>query len=157
MYYGSRQWVVAEAANIKGGSDSKVEIDEFLQLYPQFCNESFPKQVIELMLDNANASIRKPKWHEQWKLGVCLHTAHYLTMWAKTFADPYDTTLSAITHKGDSNGALSSKSVGGVSVSYGSTSADGDLAGYGSLRDTIYGQQLASMARMIGKGLMVVR
>ena len=110
-----------------------------------------------MMLDNANAAISERRWHTMHKLAVCLHTAHFLTMWAKTYTADPESPLAEVVHKGDSNGSLSSKSVGGVSVSYGNTSADSDLAGFGNFRDTIYGQQLASMARMVGKGLMVVR
>ena len=152
----SRLHVVAAASNIRAGSEHVLSAEEFLLLYPQFGGEAVPDGVLQMFIDNANASINENRWHELWKLGVCLHTAHYLTMWLKTLSSP-DDSASTIVHKGDSNGSMSSKSVGGVSVSYGNTSGDGDLTGFGSLRDTIYGQQLATLAKTVGKGMMVVR
>ena len=48
------------------------------------------------------------------------------------------------------------KSVDGVSVSYGSSEGSADLNGYGSWKDTVFGEQLATMAQMMGAGMMVV-
>ena len=148
--------VVTTAANIRTGGSDRVVSEDFLAVYPQFGSAAVPQIVLDMCLDRANAAIQESRWHSAWRMGVCLYAAHMITMWMKTAASA-DEPATAIVHKGDSNGALSSKSVGGVSVSYGSTAGDSDLAGFGNLRDTIFGQQLASLARMAGKGMMVVR
>ena len=152
----NRLFVAAEAANIRTDGPDRVPADYFLAIYPQFSSVAIPQIVIDMAMERANAAIQEPRWHSQWKMAVCLYAAHIVTMWLKS-ASNADDPVSTIVTKGDSKGAMTSKSVGGVSVSYGQTSADSDLAGYGNLRDTIYGQQLASMAKLAGRGMMVVR
>ena len=155
----SRQTIndVLTASNILQGSSQVLTVDDFLAVYPQFGNEeTVPELVLQMFVDEANAAIQEARWHSLWRRAVCLYVAHNATLWLKTKANA-DAPASSIVHSGDSNGAMHSKSVGGVSVSYGSTSADNDLAGFGSLRDTIYGQQLASLARLVGHGMMYVR
>ena len=148
--------IVQEASNIRSDGPDSVSRDEFLAFYPQFGSAEIPSVVIDMSLERANAAIQESRWHSNWKIGVMLYTAHMVTMWAKSAANA-DDPRSTIAHKGDATGAMTSKSVGGVSVSYGSTSGDGDLAGFGNLRDTIFGQQLATMAKLVGHGMMVVR
>lgn len=148
---------VLTASNIRTGSTSQLTVEEFLAVYPQFGNEeAVPDAVLAMLVDEANAAIQEARWHSLWRRAVCLHVAHNATLWLKTMADP-DASASTIVHKGDSNGAMHSKSVGGVSVSYGNTSGDSDLTGFGSLRDTIFGQQLATLAKQVGHGMMLVR
>ncbi len=127
---------------------------DFLTLYPSF--ENMPPEVLELMLQQANDTVLESRWHARWKLGVCLYAAHLLTLWLKT-STPDGADDAAVAAAGQSRGTVTSKSVGGISVSYGASEATGDLTGYGSLKDTVYGQQFASMARLVGRGMMVVQ
>ncbi len=146
--------VVREAANLRSKNGQEVSIMDFLTLYPSF--ENMPPEVLELMLQQANDTVLESRWHARWKLGVCLYAAHLLTLWAKT-STPDGADDAAVAAAGQSRGTVTSKSVGGISVSYGASEATGDLAGYGSLKDTVYGQQFASMARLVGRGMMVVQ
>ncbi len=146
--------VVREAANLKSKNGQEVSVMDFLTLYPSF--ENMPPEVLELMLQQANDTVLESRWHARWKLGVCLYAAHLLTLWLKT-ATPDGADDAAVAAAGQSRGTVTSKSVGGISVSYGASEATGDLTGYGSLKDTVYGQQFASMARLVGRGMMVVQ
>ena len=146
--------VVAQASNLKSRGSKAVSADEFLAVYPAFA--AVAPETINLMLDQANAIVLENRWHARWKLGVCLYTAHLLTLYLKSYV-PEGTDASAVGSAGQARGSVSSKSVGGVSVSYGTSEATSDLVGYGSLKDTIYGQQFASMAKFVGHGMMVVR
>ncbi len=146
--------VVREAANLKSKNGQEVSIMDFLTLYPSF--ENMPPEVLELMLQQANDTVLESRWHARWKLGVCLYAAHLLTLWLKT-STPDGADNAAVAAAGQSRGTVTSKSVGGISVSYGTSEATGDLTGYGSLKDTVYGQQFASMARLVGRGMMVVQ
>ncbi len=146
--------VVREAANLKSKNRQEVSVMDFLTLYPSF--ENMPPEVLELMLQQANDTVLESRWHARWKLGVCLYAAHLLTLWLKT-STPDGADDAAVAAAGQSRGTVTSKSVGGISVSYGASEATGDLAGYGSLKDTVYGQQFASMARLVGRGMMVVQ
>ncbi len=146
--------VVREAANLKSKNGQEVSVMDFLTLYPSF--ENMPPEVLELMLQQANDTVLESRWHARWKLGVCLYAAHLLTLWLKT-STPDGADDAAVAAAGQSRGTVTSKSVGGISVSYGASEATGDLTGYGSLKDTVYGQQFASMARLVGRGMMVVQ
>ncbi len=146
--------VVREAANLKSKNGQEVSLQDFLTLYP--CFENVNPEVLALMLQQANDTVLESRWHARWKLGVCLYAAHLLTLYLKTSV-PEGADDAAVSAAGQSRGAVTSKSVGGISVSYGTSEATGDLVGYGSLKDTIYGQQFASMARLVGRGMMVVQ
>ncbi len=146
--------VVREAANLRSKNGQEVSVMDFLTLYPSF--ENMPPEVLDLMLQQANDTVLESRWHARWKLGVCLYAAHLLTLWLKT-STPDGADDAAVAAAGQSRGTVTSKSVGGISVSYGASEATGDLAGYGSLKDTVYGQQFASMARLVGRGMMVVQ
>ena len=53
-------------------------------------------------------------------------------------------------------GIASSKSVDGLSISYDFMGAADDLSGYGTWKYTIYGQQLATITKIYGRGGMWV-
>lgn len=146
--------IESTAANIRGGKNPEYSKDDFLEMYPQFANVN--AVVIDTYLTAAHASILESRWHSKWKLAIGLYVAHFVTLWAMTAAEGA-LPLDQIAKKGESSGTISSKAVDGVSVSYGQTSADSDLAGWGSFKDTLYGQQLATLAKLIGKGGMYVR
>lgn len=148
--------IVQTASNIRKGNDPPVLKEEFLAMYPQFGTEAIPASWLDMILDDANKAIQEARWHGKRKLAVCLYVAHFATLYLKTAVDPNENPL-VIARKGDGSGNVTSKSVGGVSVSYGSSEGAADLIGYASWKDTVFGQQLASMARQVGRGMMVVR
>lgn len=148
------------AANIRTGSSSAVTLQEFQEIFPQFGNEYttvVPEAYLQMILDQANAAISESRWHSKRKLAVCLYVAHYATMWLKTSEGLEGAAPSTIARKADGGGSISSKSVGGVSVSYGASEGASDLLGYGTWKETEFGLQLATMARQVGMGMMVVR
>lgn len=148
--------VISTASNIRGGGDEPITLEEVLAVYPQFSTEALPADFLEMILEAANAAIQSARWHTRRKLAVCLYVAHFATLYLKTLVDP-SASPTSIARKGDGNGNVSSKSVGGVSVSYGSAEGSADLTGYGNWKDTVFGQQLATMAKLVGAGMMVVR
>lgn len=147
------------AANIRTGSGTLITLEDFLEVYPQFKPESstVPEAYLSMILDTANRSISENRWHSQRKMAVCLYVAHFATLWLKTSAGMEGANPAIIANKGNSNSNISSKSVGGVSVSYGAAEGSSDLGGYGSWKETLFGQQLATMAKLVGAGMMVVR
>lgn len=144
------------AANIRGGGDEPVLLSEFLEVYPQFLTSALTNEYLQMIIDAANAAIQEARWHTHRKLAVCLYVAHFATLYLKTLADP-SASPTTIARRGDGAGNVTSKSVGGVSVSYGSSEGSSDLVGYGSWKETAFGQQLATLAKMVGKGMMIVR
>lgn len=150
--------VVQDASNIRiGGNAEDVTQQEFLSMYPQFADPPVPAAFLSMILERANDSIQEARWHKSRRFAVCLYVAHHCTLYLKTAVDSETVDPAVIAGKGESKGAVMSKSVGQISVSYGTTEGSSDLAGFGSLKDTVYGQQLASLARMVGAGMMVIR
>lgn len=151
--------VVQEASNVRIGGDPSEDVtpEAFLQVYPQFDMPAVPTDFLEMMLERGNSSIQEARWHKGRRFAVCLFVAHFCTMYLKTKVPDGVTDPAAIAGKGENKGAVMSKSVGPVSVSYGSSEGSSDLLGYGNLKDTVFGQQLATLAKMAGAGMMVVR
>ena len=146
--------VVQEASNVRIGGDPSEDVtpEAFLQVYPQFNTPTVPTEFLEMMLERGNSSIQEARWHKGRRFAVCLFVAHFCTMYLKTKVPD-----AAIAGKGETKGAVMSKSVASVSVSYGSSEGSSDLLGYGNLKDTVFGQQLATLAKMAGAGMMVIR
>jgi hypothetical protein len=62
----------------------------------------------------------------------------------------------AIVQAGQTQGIITTESVDGVSYSMDINSALSDLQGYGAWKTTDYGTQLATLAKMYGKGMMLI-
>jgi len=143
----------ATASNVRSGTNSVFVLGDFMQMYPQFGNVPIP--VVQMYLDMAYESILESRWFSKWKVGMGLYVAHFLTLWAKT-AGTGLMTNNELTASGESKGAVMSKGIDGVSVSYAQPPGENDLAGVGSYKDTLYGQQLMTLAKMVGRGGMYV-
>jgi len=141
------------ASNIRGGTNPPYTVGDFKAMYPAFAD--VPLVVLQTYVDMAQQSILESRWHSKWKLAIGLYIAHFVTLWART-ASTDALGIPELAKAGESKGSVMSKSVDGVSVSYGATSADNDLVGWGSFRDTLYGQQLATLARIVGYTTMYV-
>ena len=154
MYSG----IVREAANIRTSNDDPaVTSQEFLAIYPQFSGVS--ADFLTMTLARANAAIQEARWHGDRKFAVCLYVAHFCTLWLQTYltvGQGETPNPGAVGSMGESKEATS-KSVDGVSISYGASDAISDLNGYGAWKTTKYGIQLAQMAKMHGAGMMVIR
>lgn len=150
--------VIQEASNVRIDNDTSTAVTsgEFLEMYPQFSSPAVPAAFLLMTLERAHASIQEARWFSNRKFAICLFVAHFCTMYLKSKVSDGVTDPAAIASKGENKGAATSKSVGSVSVSYGNSEGVSDLLGFGSLKDTIYGQQLATMAMNAGIGMMIV-
>lgn len=111
-----------------------------------------PFVVQNAFLKLAVACLVQARWPDSWSLGIALFVAHFLTLWARTDSvNPSD--ASAIAGQGLTFGILVSKAVGSVSASY---QPVGGLEDWAAWNVTVYGQQLATMARIIGSGPMLL-
>jgi hypothetical protein len=149
--------IIAQASNIKVGENPAFVASDFLAFYPQFKNSastpsdgfleglSIPDVVFNEFLSMANSQIQQVQWHSQWKTAMCLFIAHNATLYLASSSGT-DTSLSLTT----------AESVGDVSASYDVNVISDDLQGYGDLKATSYGQQLASKARLLGKAGMMI-
>lgn len=81
--------------------------------------------------------------------------AHFLTLYLQSMVKA-DASAKQVVAAGQARGLVASKSAGDLSVSYDYSSVTQDLDGWAAWKLTPYGQQLAAMGRIVGKGGMYV-
>ena len=91
------------------------------------------------------------RWGESWQLGVCLFVAHWCTLYLRSQV-PEGATARQILAAGETRGLVTSKAVGGVSVSVDYSAVASDLNGWAAWKETTYGTQWATLAQMVGMG-----
>lgn len=126
--------------------------EDFLAFYPQFT--PLPNMVIEEYVRLANSCIDENIWLEWIDEGRRLFAAHKCTLFVKT-SDLYHGTMEEALSAGLDTGNITSQSVGGVSVSYSPDQAVQDLGGFGDLKTTAFGLQLATYAKKLTLGTYV--
>nr|DAJ94251.1 MAG TPA: head to tail adaptor [Caudoviricetes sp.] len=151
--------VFKSASNVITSDNPEFTMCDFVSVFPVFIitdsnYNGIPSAVYNLFYNMANASIKYQRYHSNWKYCMCLYIAHYLTLYLQTQSgDPgAQSALAGALPRG----VASSKSVDGLSISYDFMGAAEDLAGYGTWKYTIYGQQLASITKMYGHAGMWV-
>lgn len=111
-----------------------------------------PLQVLNLYISLASASLASSRWQDAWVTGMAFYVAHFATLWLQSEGDPISTAGRAAI-SGLSRGIVVSKSVGDVSVGM---QVQQGYESWGAFALTTYGQQLISLARIIGWGSMYV-
>lgn len=111
-----------------------------------------PLAVITAYLLLASAALVQARWLEMWPVAMGLYVAHFLTLYARSDGNP-NSTIGQIAAQGLSLGIQTAKSVGDVSVSYQPITG---LEDWGAWNLTIYGEQLAQFAKMVGSGPMLL-
>ncbi|MFP3391011.1 DUF4054 domain-containing protein [Brevibacillus sp. SIMBA_040] len=152
--------IVGAASNIRTGSNPPFTFDDFIAIYPQFGPNTegtlvVPQPVVQMYIDLANASIQEARWHAYWKVAMGWFIAHFCTLYLQGTADP-DSGAAGVLKAGQMRGLTTSKSVGDVSVSTDYSLVAQDLEGWAAWKLTTYGQQLATIGRIVGKGGMYV-
>lgn len=146
--------LIAEAANVKTGTNPPYTLSDFEMAYPQF-KGIVPDAVIQMYIDLANACIIQARWRNAWKIAMGWFVAHFLTLYLQGAA-PAGSDAATVASSAQPKGLNTSESVGDVSVSTDYGSVMEDLKGWAAWKLTIYGQQLATMARLYGKGGMYI-
>lgn len=142
------------ASNLRSPSYPEFSVGDFYAIYPQFQN-LIPEPVVEMYVEQAVRCIQQSRWHAMRKSGMCCYIAHHLTLWLMANA-PAGSSGATVAAAGMVQGSVSSKSVDGVSIGYSQSGAQSDLTGWGAYKETIFGEQFATMARIVGKGGMYV-
>jgi len=119
----------------------------FRSHFPEFASETtYPPAVVTFWSGIAEKLVIEARWDDLYDHGVELATAHYLALAA---ADQKQAAAGGIPGNA-TQGAITSESVGGVSVSFDTGSAMDQGAGHWNA--TTYGRQFIRLARMIGMG-----
>lgn len=111
-----------------------------------------PFLVVKSYLFVALAALVQARWQEMWVMAIGLYVAHFLTLYAKSDGNPASP-VGQIASQGLSSGITVAKAVGDVSVSYQPVPG---LELWAAWNLTTYGQQLATFAKVIGSGNMVL-
>lgn len=157
MYEGQFSGIKAAAANIPASGETGTYTDTmFLEDFPQFRKAGedtclVPDAVLALFLRNANGSILPSRYCDMWRYAAGLYVAHYATLYLKTYSAG-SASAAQVSAKGQQAGLVSEASMGDTSIKYDNTAVTEAMAKWGSWNATQYGQQLVSMARMIGMG-----
>ena len=146
--------IIAAASNIRGGDNPPYSKETFLALYPQF-KDKVPEAFLDMYTSLANASLSYQRYYDAWEMVMGLFIAHFCTLYLQTAAEP-GSTAAEILAAGELRGLQASKSVGGVSISYDYNTALSGLDEWGGWTTTAYGAQFATLAKLYGKGGMVV-
>ena len=126
---------------------------EFLAFYPQF--GAIPTTVLETYVEDSN--LRFDEFQDAQEEARRLYVAHKLTLYAQTWSpaqtggSPTLVGMAALKSAGVAAQALS-KSVGGVSVSKTEGSALASISGYGEWKQTEFGLQLITLAKIATAG-----
>lgn len=160
--------IIANASNIQTGGNTEYSGDDFLQMYPQFgvkseddtvdgmlVTEIVPSYVLDAWVKVAHASIHKNRYHDMWGIAMGLFIAHWLTLYLQSAAKS-DDSIGKIINAGLSKGLQTSKSAGDLSVSYDFSIIAKDFDGWGTYKQTTFGQQFITIAKMVSMGGMTV-
>ncbi|NHN33538.1 DUF4054 domain-containing protein [Paenibacillus agricola] len=158
--YNSINRIIGEASNIRVGTNPVFALADFYEQYPQFGPNTegaflVPEVIMQMYLDLADACIKEARWRKYWLVAMGWFVAHFLTLYLQGTADPNSGAGAALA-AGQAKGLNTSESVGDVSVSMDYNQIGQDLEGWAAWKLTIYGQQLASIGKLVGKGGMYI-
>ncbi|WP_088832728.1 DUF4054 domain-containing protein [Paenibacillus tyrfis] len=152
--------IIGEASNIRIGSNPPFSLGDFLTVYPQFGPDAngqtvVPQQIVQMYINLADACVMEARWHAYWQTAMGWFIAHFCTLFLLGAADPNGGAAAALA-AGQAKGLNTSESVGDVSVSMDYGEIGKDLDGWAAWKLTIYGQQLATIAKMLGRAGMYI-
>jgi len=152
--------IITNASNLRTGDNPSYTLEDYLSMYPQFGSDSggvylVPTVILQMYIDLANASIQEARYHGAWVLCMGFFVAHFATLYLQGTASP-GSSAGQVLEAGRAQGLATSESVDGVSVSTDYNAIANDLNGWAAWKLTIYGQQLATIGKLMGKGGMMV-
>ena len=144
--------VIARAAGIYSTTDNpEYTSDNFLMAYPQF--SMLDISIVDAWVGIAHQCVKYSLWDKTWELGMGLFIAHFLTLYQQTIEEDLG---NPVLSKGLSKGLITSESVGGMSVSYDLGSFTSEFDGWGTFKQTIFGQQYVHFLQMMGGFFVLV-
>lgn len=133
----------------------------FYEDCPQFRDASkteitgfVPTSMMNVFLKMCNDAVAPARWGEMWRLAASLYVAHFASLWLKNTQGNTNgsATASDAAESGTMTGILSGASLGDASVSYDTSAITEATHAWGQWNLTSYGQQFASMARLVAIG-----
>lgn len=152
--------IISDASNIKTDENPSYSVTDFLSVYPQFGTDTrgnviINTTIIQMYIDLADACVKQARWRSSWKIATSLFVAHWCTLYLRNSATA-DDGKDAIIQNSGVQGIITTETVDGVSYSMDINTAMEDLKGYGSWKTTDFGVQFATLAKVYGKGMMLI-
>lgn len=145
--------IISGASNLLWGENPSYASSDFLAFYPQF--DIVPELTIQLYMALANAAIREARYHAYWPLCMHLFIAHFLQIHLDA-STPIGAPAAQVVEAGRARGLRTSTEVGDVSTNINFDPIVQSLGGWASWKLTMYGIQFATIAKIVGKGNMMV-
>lgn len=136
------QCTLSQAATASGTVQLQVYVAPFV-----------PIVVLSQYVVLASASLQQMRWGSQWQIAMGLFVAHYATLYLRSDGNPA-TSAGQVAASGLNVGITVSKGAGPVAQGL---ALVGGLDGWASWQMTLYGQQLATMAKTVGMGPIWIR
>lgn len=149
------------ASNIVDGTPGDYKNEYFYEDFPQFKDASseeikgfVPDSMMNVFIKMCNDAVSRERWGEMWRLAAGLYVAHYVTMWLKSNRGNKTGSSSAevVADSGSLTGIVNSASLGDASISYDTGAITAGTELWGQWNQTSYGQQFASMAKLVAIG-----
>lgn len=122
---------------------------DFRAAFPEFSDVArYPDAMLNFWSVLATAQVDPCRWGTQTNVGIYLYVAHEITMAAQNF----NTGAIGGVPGSSSPGAIGSKTIGSVSVTYDTTSSSEKDGGWWN--GTSYGRQFLRLARIFGSGVV---
>lgn len=147
------------ASGIIDGRPGAYTADMFLEDYPPFKDKTsgtcfIPAAMLNTFLAMANDIVSPDRWGETWRLAAGLFVAHYATLYLRTTKDNPEGSANpnGAVASGQLIGIINSATLGDASISYDTSTVTQATAAWGQWNLTSYGQQYASLAKMMCMG-----
>ena len=152
----------AAAANVPHpGECGNYTVSMFQTDFPQFfeneTESSFlgSPDMLRVFITQANDSVLPSRWGSMWRYTAGLYTAHFSTMEVKPYA-PGSSGRNQVVQGAAQAGVVKSATMGDTSISYDNSAVTVGTEKWGTWNATQYGQQLVTLARLVGIGGMYV-
>lgn len=131
------QFTLNQAATVSGPIPIQVYVAPFI-----------PIVVLSQYVALASANLQQVRWGSQWQIAMGLFVAHYATLYLRSDGNPA-TSAGQVAAQGLNVGITVSKGAGPVSQGL---ALVGGLDGWAAWTMTLYGTQLATLAKTVGMG-----
>ena len=122
------------------------DIKAFRVAFSEFNDTAkYPDELIEFWSGLGELLVRPSIWKKAWQQGMSLYVAHHIVLARRHQKEAKFGKAPAM-----SDGVLSNKTVGGVTIGYDSNASNEEKAGQWNL--TTYGKQFYQLVRIFGAG-----
>lgn len=148
------------AANVpQPGERGEYTAEMFRTDFPQFYSTGdppaplLPEAMLQVFINQTNDSVLPSRWGSMWRYASGLYVAHFSATYLKTYS-PSSQSAGQVANGASQVGVVKSATMGDTSISYDNSAITSGTEKWGAWNATQYGQQLVTLARLVGMGGM---